>query len=213
VVITLAETAAAPTTKERIIQATLDIIASEGFQNVTVRKIATQAHVNIAAAHYHFGSKDAVIERALQYVTAQMIEVFALLTTPKQPADIRLRSFIQAYADTVYKYPDIVKYMIDQRIHSTNCQMGYGEYLERQGIALVSQTLKELNPGSDAQLHLMKTLQILSCISFPILLAGQIRTIGGLDLFDQETRSHFIRMLIDSILAPGPLSVKPDQSS
>ncbi|HWP96754.1 MAG TPA: TetR/AcrR family transcriptional regulator [Syntrophomonadaceae bacterium] len=209
----MAETVAAPTTKERIITATLDIIASEGFQNVTVRKIATQAHVNIAAAHYHFGSKDAVIERALQYVTTQMIEVFTILTDQQQPADIRLRSFIQAYADTVYKYPDIVKYMIDQRIHHTNCQVEYGAFLERQGIVLVSQTLKELNPGSDAQLHLMKTLQILSCISFPILLAGQIRTIAGLDLFDQETRAHFITMLIDSVLEPGPFSVKPDLSS
>lgn len=48
-------------TKQKILQAAMDIIAAEGLEKTTVRKIAARAGVNIAAVNYHFGGKDAVI--------------------------------------------------------------------------------------------------------------------------------------------------------
>jgi len=37
-----------PNTKDKILEATLNIISDEGFQNVTIRKIAIVAGVNVA---------------------------------------------------------------------------------------------------------------------------------------------------------------------
>lgn len=201
----MTEISATLPTKDRIIKATLDIIGSEGFQNVTVRKIATRAEVNIAAVNYHFGSKDVVIDKALKYVTSRIISVFSILENAVLSPEIRLCSFIKAYADTVYEYPDIIKYMINQKIHNADGRVEFSQYLENQGIGLVSQTLSELKPHTDSRMLVMKTLQILSCISFPILMGGQIREIAGLDLFNPETRTPFINLLIDSILdLPSP---------
>jgi len=186
-------------TKERIIKATLDIMADEGFQNVTVRKISTRADVNIAAVNYHFGSKDMVIDKALKYVTAQMKKVFTILKENDRPA-VRLSNFIQAYADTVYKYPDIVRYMIDQKIHHSNAPVEYSEYLEQEGIHLIHQALQELHPDEDESRIYMRTLQILGCISFPILMGATVQQYSGLNLNEKSSRNILIELLTEQMI-------------
>ena len=44
--------------KQKIIMTAIECIESEGLQGVTIRKIADQAGVNVAAINYHFGSKE-----------------------------------------------------------------------------------------------------------------------------------------------------------
>jgi AcrR family transcriptional regulator len=174
-------------------------MADEGFQNVTVRKISTRADVNIAAVNYHFGSKDMVIDKALKYVTAQMKKVFTILKENDQPA-VRLSNFIQAYADTVYKYPDIVRYMIDQKIHHSNAPVEYSEYLEQEGIHLIHQALQELHPDEDESRIYMRTLQILGCISFPILMGATVQQYSGLNLNEKSSRNILIELLTEQMI-------------
>ena len=103
-------------TKERIIKVTMELIASEGFQNVTIRKIANQADVNLAAVNYHFGSKDAVINEALKTVMAQLINAFSQLKDAGTEPREKLRLFIITYSNVLFKYPDIIKIIIDPNI-------------------------------------------------------------------------------------------------
>jgi len=49
-------------TPERILQAAERLFSERGIGDVSLREITTAAGVNSAAAHYHFGSKDAVLE-------------------------------------------------------------------------------------------------------------------------------------------------------
>jgi AcrR family transcriptional regulator len=44
-------------TKERLIDAASALFAEHGFHATTVRDIATRARTNVAAGHYHYGSK------------------------------------------------------------------------------------------------------------------------------------------------------------
>lgn len=69
-------------TRERILAATVEVIGREGWDAVTVRKIAAEADVNAALVNYHFGSKAdlmlAALESALEHqVMAPMRDVFA----------------------------------------------------------------------------------------------------------------------------------------
>jgi len=45
-------------TRERILDAALDLFGERGLTGTTVRDIATRAKVNVAAISYHFGGKD-----------------------------------------------------------------------------------------------------------------------------------------------------------
>jgi AcrR family transcriptional regulator len=61
-------------TKERILDTAERLIADQGFAATSLRQIISEAQVNLAAVHYHFGSKqdllNALIERKGMLVNA-----------------------------------------------------------------------------------------------------------------------------------------------
>src|SRR5436309_13301933 len=48
-------------TRERILQAALEMFHDRGFDSTTMREIAAQAEVATGAAYYYFDSKDAIV--------------------------------------------------------------------------------------------------------------------------------------------------------
>jgi AcrR family transcriptional regulator len=63
-------------TTTRLVQAASELFAERGFHRTTMRDIAARAQVNLAAAHYHFGSKKALY---LEVLRAQFAELRASL--------------------------------------------------------------------------------------------------------------------------------------
>ncbi len=55
-----------PDTKQRILDAAERLFAKEGFHCSSLRGITREAEANIAAVHYHFGSKEALIEAVFE---------------------------------------------------------------------------------------------------------------------------------------------------
>jgi len=49
-------------TKEKILDSAEKLFARDGFPATSLRAITADAGVNLAAVHYHFGSKDALVE-------------------------------------------------------------------------------------------------------------------------------------------------------
>jgi AcrR family transcriptional regulator len=66
----------APDTRERILAAAGGLFAERGFLATTMREIAERAGANLAAAHYHFGSKQ---DLYLEVVRAQFERMQAQL--------------------------------------------------------------------------------------------------------------------------------------
>ena len=52
-------------TKERILDAAERIFAERGFAGTSLRAVTSAANVNLAAVHYHFGSKEALLQEIL----------------------------------------------------------------------------------------------------------------------------------------------------
>ena len=72
-------TSMAAETKEQILDAAEALIAEKGIDAVSLRAITSAAKVNLAAVHYHFGSKDALVhkvfERRIRPVNARRLEL------------------------------------------------------------------------------------------------------------------------------------------
>lgn len=50
-----------PETKDRIISAAERLFAERGYAGTSLRTVTSEAGVNLAAVHYHFGTKDALL--------------------------------------------------------------------------------------------------------------------------------------------------------
>ncbi len=61
-------------TRRRLVEATLGLLAAHGEDAVRLRDITDAANANVAAVHYHFGSKDALCRHAVEHAVRSQLE-------------------------------------------------------------------------------------------------------------------------------------------
>src|SRR6187397_1098725 len=75
-------------TRERIVEATVELMAEIGIDRVRTRAIAERAGVNPALVHYHFGSISALVMEAAEYALLQelgpSVDVFVSAATVQE---------------------------------------------------------------------------------------------------------------------------------
>jgi AcrR family transcriptional regulator len=64
-------------TCQRLLEATLSLLAQRGEDGVTLREITDAADANVAAVSYHFGSKPALIKRAIDHAIDRVLDTQA----------------------------------------------------------------------------------------------------------------------------------------
>jgi AcrR family transcriptional regulator len=82
-------------TRERILEAALELFRERGFQETTMREIATRAGVASGLAYYYFASKDAIVLAFYQRAKDELIEVLEPAHKEKRLAP-RLQAIIEA---------------------------------------------------------------------------------------------------------------------
>jgi len=188
-----------PNAKDRILNSTLYIIGKEGLQNVTIRKIAATADVNIASINYHFGSKDNVINEALKCLTGKFITSFKILDNKQLDPIERMRNFLRSYSDVSIEYPDVFRNFVNNLIYNQELQPEYIQFIQQEGIKSIRNTLEELT-GTRSDHHLyMMGLQMISSLIFPVLLSNKVGNISNLNYNDKDTRYEYVELLIKSI--------------
>lgn len=97
-------------TRQRLVEAALEVFGRLGFEGATTRQIAQQAGTNLAAINYHFGSKEALhIAVAEHIATRIMVLVGPALMAADSPeafatpeaARAGLIRMIESFADTI----------------------------------------------------------------------------------------------------------------
>jgi TetR/AcrR family transcriptional regulator, regulator of cefoperazone and chloramphenicol sensitivity len=187
-------------TRESIINATLKIIGEEGFQNVTIRKIATLAGVNVAAINYHFGTKDIVINEALKYLTGKLMKSFNYLKEREFPPETRMLNFIRSYADAALEHPDVFRNYINHSMCNNEMPSDYSEFIKHEGFVELKNTLREIRNEDDDIKLFMKSFQIISGIAFPVLLGLQMEKLSGIDYANQSVRYKYLDVLLKTIV-------------
>jgi len=88
-------------TPQRLLDAAEALFAEHGFAETSLRAITTRARANLAAVHYHFGSKDellrAVFARRLTALNEERLARLAVLETGGEPITVQaaLAAFIE----------------------------------------------------------------------------------------------------------------------
>jgi AcrR family transcriptional regulator len=63
------------TTRQRLIDAALEVFGEFGFEGASTRMLADKADANLAAIPYHFGSKEGLYRAAAQYIVDRMAQL------------------------------------------------------------------------------------------------------------------------------------------
>ena len=90
-------------TKEQILDAAEALIAEQGIDAVSLRAITSAAKVNLAAVHYHFGSKDALVrkvfERRIRPVNAERLAMLDEAEEAVPEGCVELESILRAFIE------------------------------------------------------------------------------------------------------------------
>ncbi|MGG1660442.1 TetR/AcrR family transcriptional regulator [Brevibacillus sp. NRS-1366] len=169
-------------TKTKILQATLDLIKSEGFESVTVRKIAADSGTNVALVNYYFGSKDRLINEALSVFLSSFQGTFDLLDDgtihPKQ----RLKQFLTRYVEVIQQYPELVSRIFALGGAVFTSQYEYGQFLRNIGFTKVQTILKEITGEENAEVLMMMIMQLFGAVFLPALLRSILATGAGIEV-------------------------------
>ena len=98
-------------TPDRIISVATRLFASKGYESTSVKDICSNARVNIAAIHYHFGSKGNLYRHIIGQFAAERLD-FAkrVLRPPENPDElkVRLEIFLRQTLEAFIKQPDVI---------------------------------------------------------------------------------------------------------
>ncbi len=105
-------------TKEQILNVAEGQFAEKGFSGTTLRGVIREAEVNIAAIHYHFGSKEelfiAVVQRVAKQVVQSQLQQLAKYENLNRTAISRKYSR-SIYCSSLANYPTNGKIGINSR--------------------------------------------------------------------------------------------------
>ncbi|WP_442603641.1 TetR/AcrR family transcriptional regulator [Paenibacillus sp. KN14-4R] len=184
--------------KERIIQATLEIIGNYGTDKVTIREIASRVGVNVAAVNYYFGSKNNLIQQSMQYFADTMQDSFRFFQQKENPLKDTLYLFLTSFAETAVTYPGVVKSLVNQMMDNGEIRSEVALAMEK-GSAAIKQVIGQLLQSKDDKKLSFIALQLMSSIIYPILMSTQLPMLYGFDYRDKEARDEYIKSSMEFI--------------
>ena len=190
------------TTQAKILDTTVKLLFAILPGELTTRRIAREAEVNIAAINYHFRSKEELVNRAMEAATAMAFEkgVGVLLAPGWHPID-RLRDFLTGYVSGLVKFPGLTKTAFLGLFQMDDSKTFYGRYMKEM-LEKVGQVIAEAQGPDPARQSAARdgppidnaatALMVLSCVIFPFLLSNTLREAGAVDYSDDAARRRYI---------------------
>lgn len=98
-------------TVDRIVAIAEKMFAEQGYRGVSLRAVMRECRVNAAAVHYHFGSKEALLEeifmRRAGALNEARLRLLERCVPPAAPADaLALERILYAYLSPAFSLPD-----------------------------------------------------------------------------------------------------------
>lgn len=184
-------------TRTKILDTTVKLLFAVPLGELTTRRIAREAEVNIAAINYHFRSKEELVDKAIEAATAMAFEKgVGVLLAPGQDPLQRLRNFLAGYTSGLIKFPSLTRTAFLGLFQMDDSRNFYGRCMKEM-IEKVGQVIAEVQaphaarqspaPGSTAT-----ALRVLSCVIFPFFLSNILREAGAVDYSDEVARRRYI---------------------
>ena len=185
--------------KEKMIEVTARILRERGFKATTVRAIAKEAGVNIAAVRYYFGSKEELIGAALEYMMGSLESIVSILDDSRLSAKERLKKYIISYFHLARKHPALFRSISSPS--SSEAKETYFIYLNLlhdQAWEKVVENVAEITGYTDRRDLELKCMQIFAAVEFPIILESNNKDSFISHYTDSTTLERYVDILMDN---------------
>jgi TetR/AcrR family transcriptional regulator len=102
-------------TKQDILKAAIDIIASKGVQNLTMDRVATEAGVAKGTLYIHFKNKKQIFEAAIKESIVPLIEEQSSIMESDLPPDKKLEKVSRSHLEFFNKHKKLYRALLYSR--------------------------------------------------------------------------------------------------
>lgn len=186
-------------TRQRILQAALELFAERGFEGASVRDIATNADVNHGLIKYHFESKDLLWKAAVDFLfERQADEMKAPAHELELPPYEQAKSWIHRYVHYCARHPEHARIMVQESVRNSDRL----QWAVERHIGPVHQLARRLNAKRKAEGiypiisdHAIIYIITAACQS-PFMLADEVRLSEGIDMSNEQQIDAYADSLI-----------------
>ena len=114
-------------TRHRILDAARDVLAEEGMEGFTTRRVAARAGISHGMCHYHFADKQSLILALVEHARSDWIQPLQDMVAGPETAEERMRAIIDWIAEPATG--EVI------RVHSTLYRFALADDPIRQSLA------------------------------------------------------------------------------
>lgn len=177
--------------KEKIINATIDIIETEGINKVTTRKIAKKAGVNVAAINYYFGNQNNLIKNALDKTLDNAFKDPINELDKNETLFEILKKIILEWFEGSLNYPNITKAHFYDPFVNNNYKTVAVKRLNKFFNELHNFIIKNYSEIDERKLRDI-IIQIFGAIFFYLLFPNLTKDYSGTDFYNKKQREQFV---------------------
>ncbi len=187
-------------TKEHILLATIDAIEKYGLTNLTTRLIAEEAGVNNAALHYYFGTKEQLVDAALDQTSTHMLEDTEEILASDRPIEIRIREILEYITNGIIDFPNIIRAHMVGPLFNSERHTQLSGMLE-SWVTLSAKAIKDERPDIDLSQLELKLDMIFSAILLTGLFNNPPQGKAWLNIENDKERNNFLENAVNMVLA------------
>lgn len=189
--------------RELILKAAEEIIASEGIEKLSVRKIAAKIEYSPAIIYHYFKDKDDIVNQQMQRGYGKIMRALASANIASKNSEERLKELTRGYIRAALEMPDEFKSVqlnsSPEILHYT-ASMFKGASTKKPALGILYQCLKDIYKDkgvSDTTLEL--TAQVIAASTLGFI----TKLIIEKDLDEEQKQlliEHFIKCIVDSMV-------------
>jgi AcrR family transcriptional regulator len=185
--------------RDHILDRTIFLVGKKGTTDVTVREIAHEAGVNVAAMNYYFSSKEQMFGQMAERFLAGFDDVMRLLDGPDTPPEERLRRWSETVMRHLADYPGFLSVM--ERNMTAEPLDPFGKALResmKRAVRQLTATIRECVGPTDRSRIAFKLTLFISALAgpFPRLVGKPQARPGGRQ---SSARSQFLDLLLEHL--------------
>jgi AcrR family transcriptional regulator len=148
---------ATKTTRQRLLAAARKVLLEEGLEAASVRSITSEAGANVAAIHYHFGSKDGLIREVVGAAARDLSEAWskARSVSEDEGASAGLENVLEGFLESIGRDRSRAA-LVTRALVGSDARLRNAVSAElAEGLRSLESTLARLEPGLERRsIHL-----------------------------------------------------------